>query len=186
MKNQSFITIFSITLMGMSLGACSSSSGVLSVTDATTTVGMPHPENYELAALKSLFKHPNAPKAVLGEFADRCDEDFNEKNATQLVQQDAERMHWCFYAKLYRLQESLQGNIRWNIRQKKVKDAFQFLSPVAFAFQQLKQDSHYLAWEKHFSTQTNEWVFFKKKSSSNRAPASVIPKEFRRKKPRSF
>lgn len=163
------------------LGACSSAPALTPAPDTETVSKTPHPSSDDLESLHQLFQSPAAPKGALGEFADVCDEEFTSKNAVALVKQDGERMHWCFYAKLARLQENLKGDKSWNARQKQVRDAFQFLSPIANAFLQINQDNRYSLWEKRYYSKVSEWVFFKKSnrspasvSTSNRAPASVI------------
>jgi hypothetical protein len=133
-----------------------------------------HPASLDFANLKTYLQSDQAPKAALGEFADRCDEDFSEKNARELVKQEPERMHWCFYAKISRLHDNLRDDTRWGVRQKMVTDAFKFLSPIAAAFEDVKHDSNYAEWEKAYSKKTSEWVFFKKiKQTPSRMPASV-------------
>jgi hypothetical protein len=137
-------------------------------------VKVPHPAGFDQADLQAIFHSPLAPKAALGEFADTCDDEFKKlaqvtqskeekkKGAMELVTQDPERMHWCFYAKIVRLQETLQGNTTWNTRQKKVVETFAFLSPVANAYLDIYHDSRYLRWASMYYSKISEWVFFKK------------------------
>jgi len=137
---------------------------------------MPHPTSFTYEDLKAVLHSPAAPKGVLGEFADRCDEDFTftEKDARALVVQNPVKMHWCFYAKLSRLQDILQEGAQWSLRQQKVRDAFRFLTPVAHAFFEIRHDSHYVEWQRRYSEKAAEWVFFKK---TNRSPASELRDE---------
>ena len=146
----------------------------------------PHPSGFELAQLNEIFNSPQAPKAALGEFADTCDEEYKKlsqttpststhgqkKSALELVKKDPEMMHWCFYAKISRLQDYLQRDTSWSARQKKVLEAFEFLSPIANAFQTAYHDDRYLSWSTHYYSKISEWVFFKKAAGS-RSPASV-------------
>ena len=80
----------------------------------------------------------------------------------ELVTQDPERMHWCFYSKIVRLQGILQSDSTWSLRQKKVIESFEFLSPIASAFLECFHDSRYLRWATQYYTKVSEWVFFKK------------------------
>ena len=137
-------------------------------------VKVPHPAGFDLADLRAVLVSPLAPKAVLGEFADTCDEDFkklldatnqkeeHDKGANELVTKDPERMHWCFYAKISRLQDVLQSDSTWTQRQKKVLESFAFLSPIANAFMTTYHDSRYLRWAAQYYSKVSEWVFFKK------------------------
>ncbi len=137
-------------------------------------VKVPHPAGFDLADLKAIFYSPLAPKAVLGEFADTCDDDFRKlakvtnvpaekkKGAVELVTQDPQKMHWCFYSKIARLQDTIQGDTTWGVRQKKVLEAFEFISPIANAYLTIYHDSRYLRWATQYYSKISEWVFYKK------------------------
>jgi hypothetical protein len=137
-------------------------------------VKIPHPAGFDLADLRALLASPLAPKAVTGEFADTCDEDFqkllaatNQKEehdlgANELVTADPSRMHWCFYAKISRLEDVLQTDSTWSERKKKILESFSFLSPIANAFSVTYHDSRYLRWASQYYSKVSEWVFFKK------------------------
>jgi hypothetical protein len=137
-------------------------------------VKVPHPAGFDLADLRAILVNPLAPPAVLGEFADICDEEFTkltglttqkeerDRGAIELVKQDPERMHWCFYAKISRLQDTLQTDTTWTQRQKKIIETFEFLSPIAGAFLSTYHDSRYLRWAAQYYSKVSEWVFFKK------------------------
>jgi hypothetical protein len=141
-------------------------------------VKVPHPAGFDLADLRAMLVSPLAPKAVLGEFADTCDEEFKKlteatpqkeerkKGAEELVTSDPERMHWCFYAKISRLQDVLQSDSTWSLRQKKVIESFEFLTPIANAFLATYHDSRYLRWAAQYYSKVSEWVFFKKLTPS--------------------
>lgn len=137
-------------------------------------VRVPHPVNFELASLRAIFYSPLAPQDVQGEFSKVCDSEFQKlaevsnsmeerkKAANELVSGDPERMHWCFYAKISKLQEALQGDTTWTHRQKKVFETFTFLSPTANAFFEVYHDSRYLRWATQYYSKISEWVFFRK------------------------
>jgi hypothetical protein len=170
--------VYGLMIFGLTaLYGCSSTVVVKDSTPLPVVpeyVKVPHPAGFDQADLQAIFHSPLAPKAVLGEFADTCDDEFRKlgqathsidekkKGAMELVTQDPERMHWCFYAKIVRLQETLQGNTTWNTRQKKVVTTFEFLSPVANAYLELYHDSRYLRWASMYYSKISEWVFFKK------------------------
>ena len=160
----------------VALGGCSSATVVETpnLPVVPEYVKVPHPAGFDLADLRAIFVSPLAPRAVLGEFADSCDEEFQKlllitsskeeikKGALELVTEDPERMHWCFYSKISRLQDILQSDSTWSVRQKKVLESFQFLSPIANAFLDSFHDSRYLRWATQYYSRVSEWVFFKK------------------------
>ncbi len=137
-------------------------------------VKVPHPINFELASLRAIFYSPLAPQDIQGEFSKTCDGEFQklaelstsleerQKAATELVSGDPERMHWCFYGKISKLQEVLQGDTTWSERQKKVFEVFTFISPTANAFLNVYHDSRYLRWATQYYSKISEWVFFRK------------------------
>jgi hypothetical protein len=137
-------------------------------------VRVPHPAGFDLADLRAILVSPLAPPDISGVFADTCDVEFKkltsvtiqkeerEKGALELVTADPERMHWCFYSKISKLQEVLQSDSTWTERQKKVLEAFEFLSPIANAFLTTYHDSRYLRWAAQYYSKVSEWVFFKK------------------------
>ena len=158
-------------------GACSTTVPLPQKPDLPVVpdyVKVPHPAGFDLADLKLIFFSPLAPKAVLGEFADTCDEDYKKlsemtkipderrKAAEELVTTDPERMHWCFYTKISKLQEVLQGDTTWSTRQKKVLETFEFLSPIGKAYMEVYHDSRYLRWATQYYSKISEWVFFRK------------------------
>jgi len=158
MKNEGRKLALTLVIGGL-LSACSSTTLVQEqpvLPEVPEYVKVPHPINFELSSLKSIFYHPLAPQDVTGAFAATCDEDFQKiaaatnsneersKAAVELVAIDPEKMHWCFYSKLSLLQDNLQADTTWSQRQKKVFDAFEFIAPVANAFQESFHDSRYL------------------------------------------
>lgn len=149
-------------------------------------VKVPHPASFELASLRSIFHSPLAPMDVEGEFATNCDSEFQKlttltnsieerkKGATELVSGDPERMHWCFYSKISKLQETLQSDTTWGDRQKKVFETFGFITPVANAFLDLYHDSRYLRWATQYYSKISEWVFFRKVTPNSENSIAVI------------
>ncbi len=137
-------------------------------------VKVPHPSGFELSSLRSIFFSPLAPPEIHGEFVKTCDSEFmrlaelsnsNEernKAAGELVSTDPERMHWCFYAKISGLQDTLQTDTTWSERQKQVFKTFTFLTPIANGFLTVYNDSRYLRWATQYYTKISEWVFYRK------------------------
>jgi hypothetical protein len=147
-----------------------------------------HPKNFEIETLKQFFKLESTPRGLLGEFADMCDEDFKRSMASdgtarelkdlahEFVKTNPVKMHWCFYSKLVRLDEVLTGDSSWAERQNAALKAYEFLSPVANAFNKIHQESRYKKWTNHYYSKINDWVLKKTPNSnlkSNRAPAST-------------
>jgi hypothetical protein len=137
-------------------------------------VKVPHPAGFDLADLKAILISPLAPENIMGSFVETCDSEFKkltestiqkeerQKGAAELVLGDPERMHWCFYSKIAKLEQVLQGDSTWSERQKLVLENFEFLSPVANAFLSTYHDSRYLRWAAQYYSKISEWVFFKK------------------------
>jgi hypothetical protein len=161
----------------LTASACSSTTIVTEtpvLPEVPEYVKVPHPVTFELSSLKALFNHPLAPQDVLGDFSVNCDTEFQKlsqqtknkeerlKAAEELVSIDPERMHWCFYSKISSLQDTLQSEITWSDRQKKVFDTFEYLSPIANGFQSIYHDSRYLRWAGQYYAKISEWVFFRK------------------------
>ena len=172
-------------LMAMGIG-CSSTTVVQEKPDIPEVpeyVKVPHPISFELTSLRAIFHSPMAPHDIQGEFTQNCDSEFQkltqastsieerQKGAVELVSSDPERMHWCFYGKISKLEETLQGDTTWGERQKKVLDTFIYLSPIANAFLDVYHDSRYLRWATQYYSKISEWVFFRK---VNPGPESTL------------
>jgi len=172
--------IYSVVTVALSMtvmAGCSSTTVVQEkppIPEVPEYVKVPHPINFELASLRAIFYSPLAPQDVQGEFSQNCDAEFQklaqistsleerQKAAVELVSGDPERMHWCFYGKISKLQETLQGDTTWSQRQKKVFETFTYLSPIANAFLDVYHDSRYLRWATQYYSKISEWVFFRK------------------------
>lgn len=182
----------SLTILAMTvstLSACSSTTEIHenpTIPEVPEYVKVPHPVNFELASLRAIFFNPLAPKDVQAEFSENCDQDFQKlaeasnslqerkDAAIEMVSVDPERMHWCFYAKISKLQDTLQSDTTWNQRQKKVLRTFVFLSPLANAFLEVYHDSRYLRWATQYYSKISEWVFFRKVTPSPDSSLAVI------------
>ncbi|MBS1959435.1 MAG: hypothetical protein JST80_08190 [Bdellovibrionales bacterium] len=137
-------------------------------------VKVPHPLGYEIAEIRALFESPLAPKGGLTEFSDTCDSEFRmliratsikserRQGANELVTQSAEKMHWCFYGKVERMQDALKKESSWSARQRIVLDAYDFLTPIANAFLSVYHDSRYLRWATQYYSNISEQIFFRK------------------------
>ena len=135
---------------------------------------VPHPNGFDLADLKAIFFHPSAPTGAREAFSDTCDSDFRKlagatplrhersSGALELVESMPEDLHWCFYAKILKLQEVLQSDSTWTERQNRILETYEFLTPVANAFHDHYHDSRYLRWASQYYSKVSEWVFFKK------------------------
>lgn len=178
-----------IALLTMVTTGCSSTTVVQdkpAIPEVPEYVKVPHPVNFELASLRAIFYSPMAPQDVQGEFAKNCDAEFQklaeasnsleerQKAAIELVSGDPERMHWCFYGKISKLQETLQGDTTWTQRQKKVFETFSYLSPTANAFLDVYHDSRYLRWATQYYTKISEWVFFRKVHAGPETTMAII------------
>ena len=161
----------------MTMAGCSSTTVVQdtpAIPEVPEYVKVPHPVSFELASLRAIFYSPLAPQDIQGEFSKTCDSEFQklaqasnsleerQKAAVELVSGDPERMHWCFYGKISKLQETLQGDTTWGQRQKKVFETFTYLSPIANAFLDVYHDSRYLRWATQYYSKISEWVFFRR------------------------
>ena len=171
--------IYLITVLGIALSTLTVGCSTVTVEEGTHLpevpeyVKVPHPVGYEMVDLKAMLLSPLAPKGVLGEFADTCDDEYRKlsvttvskedlkRGAEELVTKDPERLHWCFYAKLSRLQDIVTSDATWSVRQRKVLETYNFLSPVANAYVNIYQDSRYLRWASIYYSKISEWVFFK-------------------------
>src|SRR5690606_23515181 len=132
-------------------------------------VKVPHPTAFDLTSLRAIFSSPLAPQNVTTAFTDKCDLEYRklleasnskeerQKGAIELVSSDPERMHWCFYGKISKLQETLQTDTTWGQRQKEVLKTFMFLSPIANAFLAAYHDSRYLRWATQYYGKISEW-----------------------------
>ena len=176
MRTENYKAFFAALSIAIAAG-CSSTTVVHEappIPEVPEYVKVPHPVSFELASLRAIFFSLLAPKDVQGEFSQNCDHEFQklaqistsleerQKAAVELVTGDPERMHWCFYGKISKLQETLQGDTTWNERQKKVFQTFTYLSPVANAFLDVYHDSRYLRWATQYYSKISEWVFFRK------------------------
>jgi len=168
-------TMFALILTMIS--GCSSTTVVQdrpSLPEVPEYVKVPHPANFELASLRSIFHSPLAPTDISTGFSKTCDSEFMQlarisnsieernKAAEELVSSDPERMHWCFYSKISSLQETLQTDTTWTERQKQVFDTYTFLTPLANGYLSVYNDSRYLRWATQYYTKISEWVFFRK------------------------
>lgn len=176
-------------LMTMSTTGCSSTTVVQdkpAIPEVPEYVKVPHPVNFELASLRAIFYSPLAPQDIQGDFSKTCDSEFQRlaqlsnsteertKAAVELVSGDPERMHWCFYGKISKLQETLQSDSTWSERQKKVFETFTYLAPTANAFLEVYHDSRYLRWATQYYTKISEWVFFRKVSAGPETTMAII------------
>lgn len=178
-----------IAFMMILTNGCSSTTVVQEkpvIPEVPEYVKVPHPASFELGSLRAIFYSPLAPQDILGEFSKTCDGEFQklvevsnskeerQKAATELVSGDPERMHWCFYGKISKLEEVLQSDTTWSTRQKKVFETFTFLSPVSNAFLEVYHDSRYFRWATQYYSKISEWVFFRKVTPGPEATMAIM------------
>lgn len=180
--------VINVTICALILGGCSTATltEVPTLPNIPEYVKIPHPAGYELSDLRALFFSPLAPQGVQGEFADTCDDEFKKLTevtksrddlklgATELVTNDPERMHWCFYSKLNKLQMVLNSDATWSTRQKKVLETYKFIGPISVAFTDVYHDSRYARWASTYYSKISEWVFFKKVAPSEDATLFMV------------
>jgi len=88
------------------------------------------------------------------------------------VKSNPNQFHWCFYAKLSRLDGQLSSAEGWDEKEKYAIKAYAYLNPVSAAFYKIYQDTTYRDHTNIYFSKINNWVF-KKSSGRGRAPASV-------------
>ena len=117
---------------------------------------VPHPVGMNVADLSGIFADPDAPRDA--DFGRTCDRDFEKLKAAvqtpmelqvgtrELVVQDPVAYHWCFYKKLLNLEGEVKSELFIDVKQKILLKTFEFLTPVANAFNAQYHDSRYLRW----------------------------------------
>lgn len=133
---------------------------------------VPHPPGNDLADLQFLLNDSAAPKDP--GFTKSCDQQVKKLfKATQsrveiisgieeLVKRDPVHYHWCFYTKLFTLENEVKAEAYLEEKQKNVIEVFEFLTPVARAFAKNFQDSRYLRWTVSRYQSLSARVFYRK------------------------
>ena len=183
------VTLLTLFLASAPLLGCSSTTVVAENPVLPTVpeyVRVPHPVNFELSSLRGILYSSLAPNDIFGSFPETCAQEFQKlvtmtqslderkSAAIEMVSADPERMHWCFYSKISKLQETLQGNTTWKERQDKVFDTFTFLTPIANAFLNTYHDSRYLRWASQYYSKISEMVFYRKVQTTPDSTLAIV------------
>lgn len=161
-----------VSLLGLSACATTAVEPVAMLpAELPAYVSVPHPDGSALGDLMGVFTEKGAPSpsAYAG-----CDKRFQElrvktvskeeleRGVRELVRLDPVFYHWCFYTKLYEMEEGLRSDQYIDEKQKRVLDAYLFLTPVARGFLQEFSDSRYYRWAVVRYRKLSEYVFFRK------------------------
>lgn len=148
---------------------------------------VPHPEGYDIGDLQAIFKYSKAPASLA---LDACDRDFGvlmkktqslpeiTQGVFELVKQDPEAYHYCFYDRLSKMREGLGKLTSQSDRQRSVLDSYFFLVPVARAFKAQFQDSRYLRQAIYHYQIVAEWVFYRKVVPSAETTSELALKDY--------
>lgn len=130
-----------------------------------------HPAGTDVMDLRAVFLNAEAPTA---EQRKTCDEKYQklksltansnevESGVFEMVSEDPVAYHWCFYAKLLELYDSVKEIPSMKDRQTKVLESFMFLAPVARSYHTKFNDSRYLRMAIYHYKFFSQWVFFRK------------------------
>lgn len=132
-----------------------------------------HPASYDMPALRAIFLDPSSPKQSN---LNRCQTDFRKissqtesqeelnMGAQELILLDPVGYHWCFYWTILDLNDRvLKAESKYlKDRQESVLKAYEFLTPIAKAYQAEFRDHRYLKWAIHHYSRMSEQVFFRK------------------------
>lgn len=152
--------------------ACSSVETKIAPPTAPDFAGVPHPNGTDLSDLGAIFTSEKAPKDL--NFSKDCDADFRTLKAAilspnelaegtkELIRRDPVAYHWCFYSKLWYLEQNVKNKAYVDERQKEVLNTYEFLTPVARAFAAEFHDPRYLQWAISRYRKMSEWVFYRR------------------------
>ena len=159
----------------LGIGGCSSAQVVKSPDalpeEPPPLVQVPHPQGFDLGDVRAIFNEKGAPELETNK---NCDTEYRKlltltqsreelkQGAREFVRNDPVKYHWCFYTKIIEMEAGLQKDTYIEERQKRVLDTYDFLTPVAQAFQSDFHDSRYLRWAIQRYRRLSEWVFFRK------------------------
>ena len=158
-----------------------------SATSASMVVKLQHPDGLKVEDLHKLFANIGAPN--FGSL-EKCDFDYqvertlahsSEELITAFrvhVQNDAEKYHWCFYAKLLELDESLKKEGFLEDKQKRILSAFSFITHLAKVFQIEREDTHYLRAAVFTYRELNRSHFFRDMKMTSGTRYDLLSPEF--------
>lgn len=140
--------------------------------EVPTYAHVAHPQGYDLTDIRLMFYSKLAPKP---EDMKGCEAEMLQlrslttsidevaTGARELVIKDPVKYHWCFYAKMLEVYDSLKSNDTfWSEKQKKMMEVYLTLVPIARAFKIEYGDVRYLRAASRQYKQMSEWVFYRK------------------------
>jgi hypothetical protein len=175
-----------LALLGVVSGACTTTAVAPIAAlpeDPPPYVGVPHPDGSALGDLMGVFTERGAPSPT--EYAG-CDKTFQElrgktvskeeieQGVRELVRADPVFYHWCFYTKLYEMEEGLRKDEYLDDKQKRVLEAYLFLTPISRGFMAEYNDSRYYRWAVVRYRKLSEHVFFRKVELSPQAANELM------------
>lgn len=149
-----------------------------------TYVQVPHPQGAQISDLFAIFTEPGAP--VLATYPKTCDSAFKklksltrskkefEDGVLELVKRNPVHHHWCFYAKLLELENSLKTETFVDVKQKRLLDTYEYLVPIAKVFESQFHDTRYLRIAVIRYRKASEWVFFRKLDLTPEGTADLV------------
>lgn len=129
-----------------------------------------HPTSFDLIDIKMALQSAEAPKQYE---QDQCDAEYSklsevtlnlneiQKGLLELVKENPEKYHWCFYSKLYKLHEDLKVVSNLQDKQKKVLETYAFITPLARAYYYQFHDTRYLRMAVYFYKQFSSSYFYR-------------------------
>jgi hypothetical protein len=131
---------------------------------------LPHPEGFDLSDVYAVFHDRKAPKRqtlldcdkdqrALAERTKSKDE--IARGSRELVSNNPELMHWCFYDRILRSQEETHAKDLLLDRQKTVISHYRFLTPIANGFRIEFNDTRYIRWAIHHYQNLSNWLFYR-------------------------
>ena len=144
---------------------------------------LPQPAGSDLSDIRDLFFAKGAPTF---ESLKECDAPFRKllaatssreelaQGVRELVRHQPEKMHWCYYGQLLRLEIDLHGDLYVDERQKRTLDTYEFVTPVARAFLTEFKDSRYLRTAVYRYRHLSEWVFFRRVDLTPKATSELV------------
>lgn len=145
-------------------------------------VQVPHPDGTDVGDLLAIFTDRSAPDPLS---LKDCDQDFWKlqaatrskdeliQGAREFVRVDPVKYHWCFYGKLFELEEQMKASVYIDERQAHVLKAYQFLTPMSRAFLLEYSDSRYLRWAVNRYRRLSEYVFYRRVELSPQATSEL-------------
>jgi hypothetical protein len=132
---------------------------------------LPHPNGSSIEDVDAIFTDKAAPPEP--SFALTCDGRYKkllslsqtldelQEGTKELVRENPVHFHWCFYAKLSRLEVDVKNESFFDEREKMVLEVFNFLTPVARIFASEYHDYRYIKIAIKIYHIMSQWVFMR-------------------------